>query len=264
MIARIIEFSVRNRFLVLLLTGMLVVAGIWPTLHVSLDAVPDLSDVQVIVITDYPGQAPQVVEDQVTYPLTTAMMGVPHAKVVRGRSMFETSMIYIIFEDGTDLYWARSRVLEYLNFVRDRLPKVVEPKLGPDATSVGWVYQYTLYPGYFCPDHPQGIWHDEKNDRWYGDPKDAPEDRRSSLISVRAFDKSGNCPLTGKPLLSSNQDLASLRGLQDWYLRYQLTAVPNVAEVAPIGGFVKQQQVVLKPPRLLTANPPLTANMKAV
>src|SRR5438093_3079037 len=161
MIARIIEFSVRNRFLVLLLTGMLVVGGIWATVPISRDGISYLSDVQVIVITDYSGQAPQVVEDQVTYPLTTAMMGIPRAKVVRGYSMFETSMVYIIFEDGTDLYWARSRVLEYLNFVRDRLPKIVEPKLGPDATSVGWVYQYTLHPGYYCPDHPQGIWHDE-------------------------------------------------------------------------------------------------------
>ena len=147
MIAKIIELSVRNRFLVLLLTGMLVAAGVWATMRLSIDAVPDISDVQVIVITDYPGQAPQVVEDQVTYPLTTAMMGVPHAKVVRGYSMFETSMVYVIFEDGTDLYWARSRVLEYQNFVKNRLPAGVEPKLGPDATGVGWVYQYVLHPG---------------------------------------------------------------------------------------------------------------------
>src|SRR5438552_196794 len=264
MIAKIIEFSIRNRFLVLLLTAMLVIVGVWATLNVSLDAVPDLSDVQVIVITDYPGQAPQVVEDQVTYPLTTALAGVPGAKAVRGLSMFETSMIYIIFEEGTDLYWARSRVLEYLNFAKSRLPANVEPALGPPATGVGWVYQYTLYPGYYCPDHPQGVWHDEINDHWYGDPKDAPEDRRSSLTSVRAFDKPGNCPLTGKPLLSSNQDLASLRGLQDWYLRYQLTAVPGVAEVAPIGGFVKQYQVVLKPEKLLAYNLPIKDIMMAV
>src|SRR5205809_996821 len=122
MIAKIIELSVRNKLLVLLLTGMLVAAGVWATINISLDAVPDLSDVQVIVITDYSGQAPQVVEDQVTYPLTTALMGVPHTKAVRGLSMFETSMIYIIFDEGTDLYWARSRVLEYLNFAKSRLP----------------------------------------------------------------------------------------------------------------------------------------------
>jgi Cu(I)/Ag(I) efflux system membrane protein CusA/SilA len=264
MIARIIELSIRNKFMVLLLTAMLVAAGIWATIHISLDAVPDLSDVQVIVTTDYSGQAPNVVEDQVTYPLTTAMMGIPHAKVVRGISMFEQSFIYIIFDDGTDLYWARSRVLEYLNFVKDRLPAGVEPKLGPDATGVGWVYQYVLYPGYYAANHPNGIWHDEANDKWYGDPTDAPADRRAKLVKVRAFEKPGNSPLDGTSLLTSNQDLASLRSLQDWYLRYQLTAVPNVAEVAPIGGFVKEYQVVLKPERLLAYNLPISTISSAI
>jgi Cu(I)/Ag(I) efflux system membrane protein CusA/SilA len=254
MIAKIIEWSVRNRFMVLLLTATLVVAGVWATIHISLDAVPDISDVQVIVTTDYAGQAPNVVEDQVTYPLTTAMMGIPHAKVVRGISMFEQSFIYIIFDDGTDLYWARSRVLEYLNFVKDRLPAGVEPKLGPDATGVGWVYQYMLYSGYYVADHPNGIWHDESNDKWYADPSDAPTGRRDTLVKIRAFEKPGTSPLNGAPLVSANQDLASLRSLQDWYLRYQLTAVPNVAEVAPIGGFVKEYQVILKPERLLAYN----------
>jgi copper/silver efflux system protein len=264
MIAKIIEISVRNKFMVLLLTGMLVIAGVWATLQISLDAVPDLSDVQVIVTTDYPGQAPNVVEDQVTYPLTTAMMGIPHAKVVRGISMFEQSFVYIIFDDGTDLYWARSRVLEYLNFVKNRLPTNVEPKLGPDATGVGWVYQYTLYPGYYVADHPSGIWHDEANDQWYPDPMQAPADQQRTLVKVRAFEKPGVSPLDGRPLVSSNQDLASLRSLQDWYLRYQLTAVPNVAEVAPIGGFVKQYQVVLKPERLLAYNLPVGTIMMAI
>jgi Cu(I)/Ag(I) efflux system membrane protein CusA/SilA len=264
MIAKVIEFSVRNRFLVMLLTAMLVGAGVWAAMHISLDAVPDLSDVQVIVITDYPGQAPQVVEDQVTYPLTTAMMGIPHAKVVRGISMFETSMIYIIFDDSTDLYWARSRVLEYLNFVRDRLPAGVEPKLGPDATGVGWVYQYVLHPGYYCAEHPEGIWHDEIADKWYGDPADAPADRRAALTKVRAFDNPGTCPLAGEPLISSNQDLASLRSLQDWYLRYSLTGVSNVAEVAPIGGFVKEYQVVLKPEQMLAYNLAVGTIMSAI
>jgi Cu(I)/Ag(I) efflux system membrane protein CusA/SilA len=264
MIEKIIELSVRNKFMVLLLTALLVAAGIWATIHISLDAVPDLSDVQVIVTTEYPGQAPNVVEDQVTYPLTTAMMGIPRAKVVRGISMFEQSFIYIIFEDGTDLYWARSRVLEYLNFVKDRLPPGVEPKLGPDATGVGWVYQYVLYSGYYCPNHPNGIWHDAGRDKWYADPNDAPTARRSLLTKVRAFDKPGFSPLDRKPLASSNQDLASLRSLQDWYLRYQLTAVPNVAEVASIGGFVKEYQVVLKPERLLAYNLPVSAIMTAI
>ncbi|MGN6725994.1 MAG: efflux RND transporter permease subunit, partial [Tepidisphaeraceae bacterium] len=251
MIARVIEWSVRNKLLVLLLTAVLIVSGVWAAVHSSIDAVPDLSDVQVIVITPYAGQAPQVVEDQVTYPLTTALMGIPHAKAVRGQSMFETSMIYVIFDEGTDLYWARSRVLEYLNFARDRLPAGVEPKLGPDATGVGWVYQYVLFPGYYSADYPQGLWHDESENRWYAAPSDAPADRQASLTRVRAFDQPGRCPLTGKPLVSSNQNLASLRSLQDWYLRYQLTAVPGVAEVASIGGFVREYQVVLKPEKLL-------------
>jgi copper/silver efflux system protein len=264
MIEKIIELSVRNKFMVLLLTALLVAAGIWATINISLDAVPDLSDVQVIVTTDYAGQAPNVVEDQVTYPLTTAMMGIPHAKVVRGISMFEQSFIYIIFDDSTDLYWARSRVLEYLNFVKDRLPAGVEPKLGPDATGVGWVYQYMLYPGYYSPAHPNGIWHDEASDKWYANPSDAPPNRKSSLIKVRAFEKPGVSPLDGTPLVSSNQDLASLRSLQDWYLHYQLTAVPNVAEVAPIGGFVKEYQIVLKPERLLAYDLPVTTIMTAI
>jgi Cu(I)/Ag(I) efflux system membrane protein CusA/SilA len=154
MIARIIELSMKNRFMVLLLTFMLVGAGVWSIFNIRLDAIPDLSDVQVIVTTEYPGQNPQVVDDQVTYPLTSAMLAVPGSTVVRGFSMFEQSFVYVLFEDGTDLYWARSRVLEYLIFARDRLPRGVEPKLGPDATGVGWVYQYVLYPGYYSPDHP--------------------------------------------------------------------------------------------------------------
>lgn len=254
MIAKIIEFSVRNRLLVLLLTIFLVAAGVWATAHIGLDAIPDLSDVQVIIVTDYPGQAPDVVENQVTYPLTTKMMGIPRAKIVRGQSMFELSFVYVIFEDGTDLYWARSRVLEYLNSVRNQLPPGVEPRLGPDATSVGWVYQYVLYPGYYCPDHPKGIWHDEQQDKWYASPDDAPANRRHTLVKVRGFEHPGPCPLTGKSLVYSNQNLASLRSIQDWYLRYQLTAVPNVAEVASIGGFVKEYQVVLNPRKLLAYN----------
>jgi Cu(I)/Ag(I) efflux system membrane protein CusA/SilA len=264
MISRIIEFSVRNRLMVLLLTAMLVIGGVWATIHISLDAIPDLSDVQVIITTNYDGQAPNVVEDQVTYPLTTAMMGIPHVKAVRGKSMFEQSFVYIIFDDGADLYWARSRVLEYLNFVKDRLPANVEPKLGPDATGVGWVYQYVLYPGYYDADHPKGLWHDEQLDKWYADASDAPADRRSSLTKIRAFDKAGTSPLTNKPLVNSGQDLASLRSLQDWYLRYQLTAVPNVAEVAPVGGFVKQYQVVLKPERLLAYKIPINTIVSAI
>jgi Cu(I)/Ag(I) efflux system membrane protein CusA/SilA len=263
MIAKLIEFSVRNKLLVLLVTAALVGAGVWATMNSSIDAIPDLSDMQVIVITDYPGQAPQVVEDQVTYPLTTALAGVG-AKAVRGFSMFETSMVYVIFPDGTSLRDARERVLEYLNYAKDRLPAGVEPKLGPDATGVGWVYQYVLYPGYYDADQPQGIWHDTQNDKWYVRPLDAPADRQEKLERVRGFDKPGPSPLTGKALLSSNQDPASLRSLQDWYLRFPLTSVPGVAEVASIGGFVKEYQVVLKPEKLLAYHLAIKDLMMAV
>ena len=144
MLAMIIDWSGRNRFLVLLATLFVIVGGVYAVLKTPLDALPDLSDVQVIVYTEYPGQAPQVVEDQVTYPLTTSMLSVPKSKVVRGFSFFGASFVYIIFEDGTDIYWARSRVLEYLNFAAGRMPKGVTPQIGPDATGVGWVYQYAV------------------------------------------------------------------------------------------------------------------------
>ncbi|HWP66175.1 MAG TPA: CusA/CzcA family heavy metal efflux RND transporter [Candidatus Limnocylindria bacterium] len=250
MIARVIALSVGNRALVLLLTALLLALGIWAVRVIRLDALPDLSDVQVIVVTEYPGQNPQVVDDQVTYPLATAMLAVPGATDVRGYSMFELSFVYVLFEDGTDIYWARSRVLEYLNFARDRLPANVQPALGPDATGVGWVYQYVLYPGWYCAAHPQGIWRDAERDRWWAHPGEAPADRHAALVRVRGFEEPGECPLDGTPLVSSNQDLAQLRSLQDWYLRYPLTAVPGVAEVASIGGFVRQYQVVLRPEAL--------------
>src|SRR5436853_6829713 len=161
---------------------MLAMAGVWATYHIRIDAIPDLSDVQVIVVTEYPGQNPQVVEDQVTYPLSSALLAVPGAKVVRGYSMFEESFVYVLFDDKTDMYWARSRVLEYLNFARDRLPAGVEPKLGPDATGVGWVYQYVLNPGFYSPDHPGGLWRDEALRHWYANREDAPKDEREKLV----------------------------------------------------------------------------------
>jgi Cu(I)/Ag(I) efflux system membrane protein CusA/SilA len=201
MIEKIIEFSVNNKFLVILGTVFIILAGIYALLRTPLDAIPDLSDVQVIIFTEYPGQAPQVVEDQVTYPLTTAMLAVPFAKVVRGYSFFGFSFVYIIFEDGTDMYWARSRVLESLNYVSGRLPQGVSPALGPDATGVGWVYEYILE--------------------------------------------------------SDRHDLAQLRSIQDWFLRYELTSVTGVAEVASIGGFVKQYQVIVDPNKLVAFNIPL-------
>ncbi len=264
MIARIIEYSLKNRFLILVMTLMLVAASIWSLSQLKLDAIPDLSDVQVIVTTEYQGQNPQVVDDQVTYPLSSALLAVPGAKVVRGYSMFEQSFVYVLFEDGTDIYWARSRVLEYLNFARDRLPAGVQPKLGPDATGVGWVYQYVLLPGWYSPDHPKGIWRDTEQNRWYSTPNDAPESRRSSLVRIRAWEHPGVDPITSKTLLKANIDLSQLRSLQDWYLRYPLTSVEDVSEVASIGGFVKQYQIVVDPLHLKAYGVPLRDVMMAV
>jgi len=210
MIEKIIEWSINNRFMVIMMTFFLIIAGIIAMLRTPLDAIPDLSDVQVIVYTEYPGQAPQVVEDQVTYPLTTAMLSVPYAKVVRGYSFFGYSFVYLIFEDGTDIYWARSRVMEYLNFVAGRLPSGVTPSLGPDATGVGWVYEYVL--------------------------KDT----------------------TGQ------NDLQKLRSIQDWFLRYELTAVQGVSEVASIGGFVKQYQVEVDPNKLASYDIPIQKIKNAI
>ena len=264
MIARIIELSIRNRLLVVLLTAVVTALGIWATFNIRLDAIPDLSDVQVIVVTEFEGQNPEVVENQVTYPLTTAMMSVPGATAVRGFSMFELSFVYVLFDDKTDIYWARSRVLESLNVARDRLPEGVTPQLGPDATGVGWVYQYVLYPGYYSPDYPRGLWHDESTGRWYARPDDAPADRRDQLKRVRGFEQPGRCPLTGKALAPANQDLAQLRSLQDWYVRYPLTSVPGVSEVASIGGFVRQYQVVIDPQKLQAFNVSLAEVVEAI
>ena len=196
MIAALIRWSLQNRFLVLLATFMVTAWGVWAVVRTPVDALPDLSDVQVIIRTPYPGQAPRIVEDQITYPLTTTMMSVPGAKTVRGYSFFGDSFVYVLFEDGTDLYWARSRVLEYLNQVQGRLPRNVQPSLGPDATGVGWVYEYAI------------------------------------------VDRTGR------------HDLSQLRAIQDWFLKYELKAVPNVAEVATLGGAVRQYQVVLRPDRM--------------
>jgi Cu(I)/Ag(I) efflux system membrane protein CusA/SilA len=195
-IARLIHWSIANRFLVLLATLLLTAAGVVSMLRTPLDALPDLSDTQVIIRTMWPGQAPQIVENQVTYPLTTTMLSVPGAKAVRGFSMFGDSFVYVLFDDGVDLYWARSRVLEYLNQVQSRLPAGAKSSIGPDATGVGWVYQYAL------------------------------------------VDRTGR------------QDLAQLRSLQDWFLRFELKTVPDVAEVASVGGMVRQYQIVLDPDKL--------------
>ena len=173
MLENLIAWSIKNKFMVVLLTFFVIVGGLYALKNTPLDAIPDLSDVQVIIFTDYPGQAPQVMEDQVTYPLSTQMLAVPKAKTVRGYSFFGLSFVYVIFEDGTELYWARSRVLEYLNYAAGKLPKGVTPSLGPDATGVGWIYEYVLE--------------------------------------------------------SDQHDLQQLRSIQDWFLRYELTAVDGVS-----------------------------------
>jgi len=257
MIAKLIDWCIRNRVMVLLLCGLLVLAGAWSAKNISIDAIPDLSDVQVVIRTEYPGQAPRIIEDQITYPLTTAMLAVPYARVVRGYSLFGTSFVYIIFEDGTDLYWARSRVLEQLNTMASRLPPGVAPQLGPDATGVGWVYQYILTTGPYCKKYPQGLFHDPKTGKWYATRDDAPVRAREHLVRQRIFPGRTTCPLDDAPLAQPDLDLSDLRGLQDWYLRYELTAVDGVSEVAPTGGFVKQYQVVIDPLKLLALNLPL-------
>lgn len=210
MIAKLIRWSIDNRFLVLLATLMMLAWSLVSLSRTPLDALPDLSDVQVIIKTTWPGQAPQLVEDQVTYPLTTTMLSVPGAEVVRGLSFFGDSYVYVLFEEGTDLYWARSRVLEYLNQAQSRLPDTASSSIGPDATGVGWIYQYAL------------------------------------------VDKSGT------------QDISQLRALQDWFLKFELKTVANVAEVATVGGMVKQYQVVVDPDKLATYRIPLSRVIEAI
>jgi Cu(I)/Ag(I) efflux system membrane protein CusA/SilA len=203
MIARIIEISARNRFLIVMLIAAIVASGVWAIYNTPLDAIPDLSDVQVIVYTEWEDRSPDIIEDQITYPTVTQLLSAPRVKAVRANSFYGFSLIYVIFQDGTDLYWARSRVLEYMSGLAGKLPEGVAPQLGPDATGVGWGLEYALI------------------------------DR------------------TGK------HNLAELRSLQDWNVRYQLRAVPGVAEVAPVGAFVKQYQVTLDPDKLLAYNIPI-------
>lgn len=210
MIEKIIEYSARNRFIVFLAVALLTTWGIWSILKIPLDAIPDLSDTQVIIYTEWPGRSPDLVEDQITYPIASALLAAPGVKVTRGYSYFGYSFVYVIFEDGTDIYWARSRVLEYLSRIAGSIPQGVTPTLGPDATGVGWVYQYAI------------------------------------------VDKSGR------------YDLSELRSIQDWFLRYALESVEGVAEVAPIGGFVKEYQIITDPIKLSSYNLSLMTVANAV
>src|ERR1041385_383501 len=210
LIERLIQTSARNPFLVITLTVLGIAAAIWALIRTPLDAIPDLSDVQVIIYTEWDGRSPDLVEDQITYPISTRFIAAPKVKFVRGESMFGKSFVYVIFQDGTDIYWARSRVIEYLNSVRGSLPEGVTPTIGPDATGVGWIYEYAL------------------------------------------VDDSGK------------HNLAELRSIQDWNLRYAISSVKGVAEVAAVGGFVKQYQVDLDPNALVAYNIPLSDVVNAI
>src|SRR2546430_11810766 len=203
-ISRWIDWCAQNRFLVFMGTVLLVLTGIWALRHIPLDALPDISDVEVIIHTPWAGQPPSLIEDQVTYPIVTTLLAAPHVKAVRAQTMFGDSYVFVVFEDGTDLYWARSRILEYMQQISGRLPAGVHPVIGPDATGAGWVYEYLVVDQ------------------------------------------------------SHQHSLADLRSLQDWFLRYQLETVPGVAEVATIGGFVRQYQVRLDPNKLRAYNIPLS------
>ncbi len=210
MIARWIDWCAKNRFLVFTGTLFLVLVGIWALRRIPLDALPDISDVEVIIHTPWMGMPPSIIEDQVTYPIVSTLLAAPHVKAVRAQTMFGDSYVFVVFEDGTDLYWARSRVVEYLQQIQGRLPESVHPVIGPDATGAGWVYEYALV------DH------------------------------------------------SHQRSLADLRSLQDWYLRYQIETVPGVAEVATIGGFVRQYQVNLDPEKLRAYGIPLSTVIEKV
>src|SRR6201993_3382259 len=210
MLARLIERCTRNRFLVFTGTFLLVAAGLWSMRRIPLDALPDISDVQVIIHTEWAGEPPNLIEDQVSYPIVSALLSAPRVKSVRAQTMFGDSYVFVVFQDGTDLYWARSRVTEYLQQIAGKLPADVHPAIGPDATGAGWVYEYAIV------------------------------DR------------------------SHTKSLADLRALQDWYLRYQLQTVPGVAEVASIGGFVRQYQVKLDPNKLFSYGVPASTVIERV
>jgi Cu(I)/Ag(I) efflux system membrane protein CusA/SilA len=211
-----------NRFIVIVLLVGLLGTGIWAVKNTPIDAIPDIGVNQQIVFVDWPGRSPKDVEDQVVYPLTITLLGIPGVEVIRSNSMFGFGMINIIFEDRIDFYWSRTRVLEYLNLAQKDLPKGVVPVLGPDATALGQVFWYTIENGYYCPDHPG-----------------------------KAYAAPGKCPEDGKPLIPSRYNLAQLRS-QDWFVKFQLTAVKGVSEVASVGGYVKQYQIDVDPNKMLS------------
>jgi Cu(I)/Ag(I) efflux system membrane protein CusA/SilA len=235
MIDKIIEYSLKNKFLVLALFALLIAWGYWALDNTPIDAIPDIGENQQIVFVDWPGRSPKDIEDQVVYPLSVRLMGIPGTKVIRTNSMFSFGMINVIFEEGVDFYWSRTRILERLNLAQKDMPEGVIPQLGPDATALGQIFWYTVENGYFCPDHPK--------ERYSGP---------------------GLCPEDGKDLILSEFNLGELRSIQDWYVRYQLTSATGVSEVASVGGFVKQYQIDVDPNKLLAYDANLHSLFNAV
>ena len=235
MINRVIEYSLRNKFLILALFVLIIGWGYWALNRTPIDAIPDIGENQQIVFVDWPGRSPKDIEDQVIYPLSVKLMGIPGMKTIRTNSMFSFGMVNIIFEEGVDFYWSRTRILERLNLAQKDLPQGVIPQLGPDATALGQVFWYTVENGYYCPDHPK----------------------------VR-YEEPGKCPEDGKELVFSDYNLGELRSIQDWYVRYQLNSAKGVSEVATVGGYVKQYQIDVDPNKLLAFDVNLHKMFEAV
>jgi len=235
MINKIIEYSLKNKFIILALFALVIGWGYWALNRTPIDAIPDIGENQQIVFVDWPGRSPKDIEDQVIYPLSVNLMGIPGMKVIRSNSMFSFGMINVIFKEGVDFYWSRTRILERLNLAQKDLPEGVVPQLGPDATALGQIYWYTVENGYSCPDHPK-----------------------------LRFDEPGECPEDGQELVFSDYNLGELRSIQDWYIRYQLNSAEGVSEVATVGGFVKQYQIDVDPNKLLSFNVNLHSMFDAV
>lgn len=250
MINRLLRFCLENTFIVLVIILVLIGLGYYSLKNIPIDAIPDIGENQSIVFTDWPGRDPQTVEDQITYPLTTSLEGVPGVKVIRSYSGFGFSVIYIIFKDKIDFYWARSRILERLNVAKQWLPSDVIPVLGPDATALGQIFWYTVENGFYCPNHSGGVFVCPENPSMVFDKAGKCPEHDHSLELQRAFDKPGKCPLGDAELITPNLNQGELRSLQDWYIRYQLNAADGVSEVASVGGYVKQYQVDVDPNRM--------------
>ena len=250
MINKLLRFCLENTFIVLVAILVLIGFGYYSLKNIPIDAIPDIGENQSIVFTDWPGRDPQTVEDQITYPLTTSLQGVPGVKVIRSYSGFGFSVIYIIFKDKIDFSWARSRVLERLNVAMQRLPSDVIPVLGPDATALGQIFWYTVENGFYCPDHPGGVFICPENPSIVFDEAGQCPEHGHSLTLQRTFPNSGKCPLDNVQLVMSDKNLGELRSLQDWYIRYQLNSAEGVSEVASVGGYVKQYQIDVDPNKM--------------